>query len=439
MWRYAQICCLAAGGLLLVNWVPAQAQSTGLAASAAGATAPETPPKLLLEDGRPVKLRIGRTVSSADAHVGDLVDFVTVYDVKVRDTTVIPKGSIAWGTVVEAHNKRRMARGGKLKIRLESAQLRDGSKAALRSEREVKGGGHAAVMATGMAVTAAAFLPATPALLFLHGKDCIILQGAEFTTYINGNFLLDPAKFDAKPAAAPVQPIPAGSAAVSSAGAQAAPIQAELSGIMDSLPRRVLDSEGNEGDMVNVLFIGGEEQLQRAFQQAGWTEAIRSKGHAVLHAAHHPRNNVAMPMSRLFLFGRSQDYGYAAGDSVSSVTRRHHIRIWKTDYDTGGSPIWVGAATHDIGIERDARKLAITHKIDPEVDAERDFVGSSMAKTQLVARTERLLPPSDPITKANTATGGQYHSDGQMLVIVLKNNGNNEERSLALSAADYKP
>ncbi len=415
--RWAIVC-----GLLLVNCLPALAQSPAVPGSPAEATLSGSPSKLVLEDGTPVKLRTGRTVSSADAHIGDLVDFVAVQDVMVGNIRVISRGSVAWGTVVEAHNKRRMGRGGKLKIRLDSIQLGDGSKAVLRSEKEVKGGGHTTAMATGMAVTAAAFLPAAPALLFVHGKESIILQGTEVTAYVNGKLLVDPAKFSAKPVPEPIPSIHASMMPFSNSAILPEPKQAALNQIIDLLPRRVLDSEGNEGDMVNLLFIASEEKLEQAFAQAGWIETIQSKRQAVLHAVHHPKNNVAMPMSRLFLFGRPQDYGYAIEDSVSTATRRHHIRIWKTDYEIGSSPVWVGAATHDIGIERDARKLAITHKIDPKLDAERDFVGSSLMKTQLVIGTEYTLPVSDPITKANTATGEKYHSDGQILLLALKSN-----------------
>lgn len=413
--RWAAMC-----GLLLVNCLPAVAQSSALSGSPTGATGFGIPSKLVLEDGTPVKLRTGRTVSSANIHVGDLVDFVTVHDVMVGNITVIPRGSVALGTVVEAHNKRRMGRGGKLRIRLDSMQLSNGNKVVLRSEEEVKGGGHTTAMAIGMAVTAAAYLPAAPALLFVHGKESIILEGTEVTAYINGNFLLDPAELIAKPTPEPIPPVPASIVPFSHSTILLEPSQAALNQIIDILPRRVLDSEGNEGDMANLLFIGTQEKLEQVFEQAGWVETIHSKRQAVLHAAHHPKNNVAMPMSRLFLFGRPQDCGYAINDSVSRATRRHHIRIWKTDYEIGGRPVWVGAATHDIGIEKDARKLAITHRIDPEVDAERDFVGNSMRKTQLVTGTEYLMPSADPIKKANTATGGKYHSDGRMLLLVLK-------------------
>jgi hypothetical protein len=77
-------------------------------------------PKTTLEDGTPVKLRISQTVSSADAHLNDRVEFEVLDDIKVADSLIIPKGGIAWGTVTEAQPKRRMGRGGKLEIVMDS-------------------------------------------------------------------------------------------------------------------------------------------------------------------------------------------------------------------------------------------------------------------------------------------------------------------------------
>src|SRR5579863_3222829 len=62
-------------------------------------------PKTTLEDGTPVKLRISQTVSSADAHVNDRVEFEVLEEIRVADTLIIPKGGIAWGTVTEAQPK----------------------------------------------------------------------------------------------------------------------------------------------------------------------------------------------------------------------------------------------------------------------------------------------------------------------------------------------
>ncbi len=159
-------------------------------------------PNSTLEDGTPVKLRISQTVSSADAHVNDRVEFEVIEEIRVAGTLIISKGGIAWGTVTEAQHKRRMGRGGKLEIVMDSVRLVDGEKAALRATKEAQGGGHVGVMTAGIVATGLIFWPVAPVFLFMHGKDITISKGTEVPTFINGNFALDMAKF--RPAA-PVQ------------------------------------------------------------------------------------------------------------------------------------------------------------------------------------------------------------------------------------------
>jgi PEGA domain len=150
-----------------------------------------------LEDGTPVKIRTARTISSADAHTGDTLDFEVLEDVLVKDTLVIPKGGIAWGTVTDAQPKRRMGRGGKLDVNIDAVRLVDGEKVPLRAVKDVKGGGHTGAMTGAMVGTAIVFFPAAPLFLFMHGKDITIPKGTEITAYINGNTRLDEAKFKA--------------------------------------------------------------------------------------------------------------------------------------------------------------------------------------------------------------------------------------------------
>jgi hypothetical protein len=152
-------------------------------------------PKTALEDGTPVKLRISQTVSSADAHLDDRVDFEVLEDIKVADPLIVPKGGIAWGTVTEAQPKKRMGRGGKLEIEMDSVRLIGGEKAALRGTKEVQGGSHVGAMTAGIVVTGLIFWPAAPFFLFMHGKDITIPKGTEVPTFINGNFCLNMAKF----------------------------------------------------------------------------------------------------------------------------------------------------------------------------------------------------------------------------------------------------
>jgi hypothetical protein len=148
-----------------------------------------------LEDGTPVKLRLARNLSSADATKGETVDFEVLEKVKIGEQIVISKGSFALGTVTEAQEKRRMGRGGKLDVVLDNVHLADGEKVAIRGVKDTKGGGHVGAVTVGIVATSLVFWPAAPLFLLMHGKDINIPKGTEITAYVNGNMTLDPAKF----------------------------------------------------------------------------------------------------------------------------------------------------------------------------------------------------------------------------------------------------
>jgi hypothetical protein len=156
-----------------------------------------------LEDGTPVKLRINRTISSADAHVNDTVDFEVLEEVKFHDVIIVPRGAMAWGTVTDAQPKRRMGRGGKLDVNIDDVRIASGEKVPLRAVKDAKGGGHVGAMTGAIVATAIVFFPAAPLFLFMHGKDISIPKGTEITAYINGDVPLEAARFAPAAVAAP--------------------------------------------------------------------------------------------------------------------------------------------------------------------------------------------------------------------------------------------
>jgi hypothetical protein len=187
------------------------------------------------------------------------------------------------------------------------------------------------------------------------------------------------------------------------------------------IPRRIGDKQGNPGDMVNFLVLGSEEAMQRVFTNAGWVKVDADVKDTVLHGlieSLSKESYLTMPMSPLYLFGRSQDYGWAHAEPISVVKTRNHLRIWKASFQVNGVTLWVGAATHDIGFERDQRNNGVTHKIDPDIDLERDYVEKTLASTGLVTDITHFLPDS-PMQEAKTATGGSFHSNGQVLIMKL--------------------
>jgi len=199
-------------------------------------------------------------------------------------------------------------------------------------------------------------------------------------------------------------------------------LDSQLRGHIDSLPRRVNDQFKNQGDMVNFVMVGSLQKLQEALTAADWHPADKDVKESVLKAAietYQKKAYLAMPMSELYLFGRVQDYGYEQAEPYAVVASRHHFRIWKAPFQWNGQDVWVGAGTHDIGFEKDQRNGKVTHKIDPAVDGERDNIGATLQKTDKVKSLTYYLPP-DPVQDARNATGGGYHSDGRILVVILQ-------------------
>ncbi|HZQ68302.1 MAG TPA: LssY C-terminal domain-containing protein [Terriglobales bacterium] len=200
------------------------------------------------------------------------------------------------------------------------------------------------------------------------------------------------------------------------------PLDPALTKEIDALPRRVNDEFNNLGDMVNFVLVGSLDQVQGALSAADWHVADTNNTEAAVKAVletYQKKDYLAMPMSQLRLFGRVQDFGYEQAQAYSVVASRHHFRLWKAPFTWNGQTVWVGAGTHDIGFEKDQRNGKVTHKIDPAVDGERENIGESLQKSGKVKAMYYYLPPN-PVQDARNATGGGYHSDGRILVMLLQ-------------------
>ena len=213
-------------------------------------------------------------------------------------------------------------------------------------------------------------------------------------------------------------------AAIAIGGPPETPVPSITPAILAEVPRRVSDPQGKPGDMVNILIVGTQEQVVKVFTAAGWVHVDSSVQDTVLNAitdSLEKKDYLTMPMSTLFLFNRAQDYGFAHAEPVRVAMSRNHLRVWKSPYEVDGRPLWCIAATHDIGFERDQRNNGVTHKIDPAIDGEREYVNDTLSSTGLVVQRTHVIPPA-PLTEAKTATGGSFHSDGRILVLVLREN-----------------
>jgi hypothetical protein len=278
---------------------------------------------------------------------------------------------------------------------VDSVELTTGERVRLVARKEFKGRSHTIRMGVEMAIIAALYMPAAPVFLLSRGQDSAVLKGTEVTALTKSGSSMN------------VVELPVAQESAS-----------DLNELIDLLPPRVLNGEGREGDMLNLIFVAKEDDLQQTFARAGWLKVEKSKPQIIWHLLSQRKHYSKLPMANLYVFGRTQDYSYALPDPRSIVARRHHLRIWKTDRMVDGIPLWVGAATHDVSIEFLMHQFRLSHRIDPDVDAERDFIAGNLAATHHLGN-EQYVRCAKPVFSAQTATGQTYYSDSRILLLEL--------------------
>jgi hypothetical protein len=191
--------------------------------------------------------------------------------------------------------------------------------------------------------------------------------------------------------------------------------------VMSQIPRQVLSARGHPGDVTNFLVIGSKHDMKKAMDAAGWDTVASTKIGVIwrdMFESLYAKAYRGIPMTKLYLYGRQQDFGYAHSRGLLSVRNRHHFRIWKAPFEIDGQTVWVGAATHDVALHHEGHFLHLIHKIDPNVDAERQFISNTLIKTGRVITRGYVTAPG-ALTKARTIEGEDFYTDGRTLVLQL--------------------
>ncbi|HEX6897847.1 MAG TPA: LssY C-terminal domain-containing protein [Bryobacteraceae bacterium] len=207
----------------------------------------------------------------------------------------------------------------------------------------------------------------------------------------------------------------------SSAGPQVKAIEpsSALEGLVARQPFRTMaDKPARPSDVTNLMFIGTREQIEAAFEKAGWSAADRLNGSSKLEtfrAMAEDRGYREAPVSTLYLEGQPPDVVFEKLNDTFNA--RHHIRIFHRPERFQGRDVWEASATHDIGIDYSQENRTFIHKIDPKIDRERAKVVNDLLFTGLVqglSLVERDLPQG-----MSNATGDSLETDGSIAVLAF--------------------
>ncbi len=185
-----------------------------------------------------------------------------------------------------------------------------------------------------------------------------------------------------------------------------------------------LRAGGPPGDVISLALIGSAAQVDSAFAVAGWTLAVpmslRSDFVTFVKAAA-GKGYESQPMSELVLDRRAPDREYEK--VADTFAKRHHLRMWRWPAGTsttGDSTLWLVAATHDVGVMFLAKQHTFTHRVDPNIDDERDKVVSDLVAANAVGAMSyatRTAPAGGATVNGGRA---QAVTDWRMAVVALR-------------------
>lgn len=199
---------------------------------------------------------------------------------------------------------------------------------------------------------------------------------------------------------------------------------ADQSGLIDLVNRQPFQSRAESppkpSDITTLMFIGSQEALTGAFQEAGWSQAAGLSETSKLEtfrAIAEQRGYKEAPVSILYLDNKPPDLVFEKMNNT--FAQRHHLRIWRRPETFQGRTVWVCAATHDTGIDFSSQDRTFIHKIDPQIDKERAKVVNDLLLTGKIRSLALVERPKVPQHSQN-ATGDNLDTDGNMAVLILK-------------------
>lgn len=185
---------------------------------------------------------------------------------------------------------------------------------------------------------------------------------------------------------------------------------------------RTRTGDGLLGDPINLALDGSAGDIHAAMRAAGWTladEISARSAWGIVVSSVLRRSYPAAPVSGLHLFGQRHAFAYQQ-EVDGNAAQRHHVRFWRTPPGwvlPGGHRVdWLAAGTYDRSVGLSGFTGQITHKIDADIDIERDYIIDSVrfADPRIGVRTI-----ADFSTAYHHRNGGgdQVRTDGHLPVL----------------------
>ena len=144
-----------------------------------------------------------------------------------------------------------------------------------------------------------------------------------------------------------------------------------------------------ETEPINFIFIAkSNNDLLNIFKKSWWDRADqlwRTSIKKMWIALINKTDYYTAPITPLYWNKKIQNFWFQKPTDDENLKFRHHIRIWKTNYKILNNYIYFWCWIFD-----DWLKWWITHKIDPNLDKEREYILGDFKSTWIIKKITKL-------------------------------------------------
>lgn len=188
---------------------------------------------------------------------------------------------------------------------------------------------------------------------------------------------------------------------------------------------RTRAGDGVLGDPVNLAFLGSEDQVRTAMKDAGWSMAepitVRSSLR-IIRSSLTGKSYDTAPVSPLYLFGRQEDFAFEQ-EVDGNARQRHHVRFFRVPDNwllPGGHRVdWLASGSYDKKVGLSLFTGQVTHKIDADIDQERDHIVHTLT-TALPGTQVDLLRDYSTSFRSRNGGGDVVRTDGALPIVDLE-------------------
>jgi LssY C-terminus len=340
-----------------------------------------------LPAGTTLEVRLSTPIGSRISHIGDQVEAIEIAPIYFRGQILVPQRSRVIGSI---ESVKRFGFGLKqvtatIRYQFHTLQLPSGNTIPIQTELlevetakervdvdgTVRGIHPAASLSSSLSLVTVPMLFAVPTLgAPVWGIKSVIAPSA------NPEIYFPPGTELILRLTAPIE--------VSSSGEEPVGITlfspdevSEVHRLLKGSAQQARQQGTHPSDVVNVLFLGSREELDRAFYAAGWSQADGKSPLSLYRMYDALTKRVGYrraPMNTLTLNGVLPDFVYQK--NLDTVQKRHHVRLWREPHRAN---VWLGAAAEDIAFR--FQLMHWTHSTAPNIDVERAKVVNDLAFT----------------------------------------------------------